>query len=67
MADQFRPKIIYLCITYIPVGNATVSILPLITYIPVGNSRAITSIPRHELNYSEFQLDSPRLMQTFLR
>ncbi|MDH3468733.1 MAG: hypothetical protein OES26_23040, partial [Gammaproteobacteria bacterium] len=37
-------------ITYIPVGNATASLLSLITYIPVGNATAsllslITYIP----------------------
>ena len=48
--------------TYIPVG-----VLSLITYIPVGNSRAIACVPRLDLDYSESQLDSPRLMQRFLR
>ncbi len=37
------------------------------TYIPVGNSRAIACVPRLDLDYFESQLDSPRLMQRFLR
>ena len=48
--------------TYIPVG-----VLSLITYIPVGNSRAITGVPRLDLDHFESQLDSPRLMQRFLK
>ena len=38
-------------ITYIPVGNATASLLSLITYIPVGNSRAIGKFRNAEIDY----------------
>ena len=32
----------------------------------LSNSRAITGVPRLDIDHFEFQLDSPRLMQRFL-
>ena len=48
-------------------SNATASLLSLITYVPVGNSWAITYVPRLDLDHFESQLDSPGLMQRFLK